>query len=598
MIPQTISAQVSGGFVGLEREFELDEVGIHSPAGLAYDPQVDVFLFQAGVNGQANQTMVMLDRYERRVGEVALGTAQLNPLATVFNPLTKNLITFDRVNGSLLKSPLDGAVLTPEVVRTDQGNIQVFGSGEISGAAVDNVSGRLFLLNPAGPSLAVVQPDGLGGFAVDRPVRNQIRGLRTLGAGTASGLAFNPTNQHLYTLDTSTQFLIEMTDAGAVLGTYDLSLFGLRNPQGMAVAPSGDPAVDPVVAKLYVTDTGRKSMLEFTFIQPDVIAAPSLNNVFTLVNTIQTSVWTPPSPDPMGIAPLPNGNFLVTDSEVDEMPIFAGVNVFEMTPNGAVVATCTTLAYNNEPAGVAVHPTTHAVFIPDDVENVIDMVNLGGDGVYCTGDDVVTAFDTLGFNSPDPEGLDFGQGDLFIADGTAKQIYRVRPGANGVFDGVPPAGDDVVSGFDTVVLGLGAPEGVAYHPTRNSLFLVSSSNHILIETTLDGALLNRDNLRDISSNQLSGVAVGPSQMSPGQLNVFITDRGVDNMVDPNENDGRIFELSIGDAPAPTPMPTATATSVPPTPQPTATNMPVPTPTEGVPPAVRSIYLPFLTNAAP
>jgi len=147
-------------------------------------------------------------------------------------------------------------------------------------------------------------------------------------------------------------------------------------------------------------------------------------------------------------------------------------------------------------------------------------------------------------------------------------------------------------------LGLGDPEGVAYHPTRNTLFIVSSSNHILVETTLDGVLLNRDNLRDLNTIALSGIAVGPSAVNPGQLNLFITDRAIDNMTDPNENDGRIYELSIGDTPVQTPVPTATATTVPPTPLPTATNTPGPTPTEGAPPAVRSIYLPFLSHSVP
>jgi hypothetical protein len=264
-----------------------------------------------------------------------------------------------------------------------------------------------------------------------------------------------------------------------------------------------------------------------------------------------------------------------------------------MTSTGVVVNTCTTLPFDNEPAGVAVNHQDGTVYFTDDVDLVIIMVNLGSDGQYCTNDDIITTFSTLAFNSVDPEGLAYWQGQLFIGDGIGKEIFRVRAGANGVFDGVPPTGDDVVTSFDTEVLGIGDPEGVAYHPTRNTLFIVSSSNHILVETSLDGVQIYRDNLRDLNTVQLSGIAVGPSSVNPDQLNLYITDRGVDNMTDPNENDGKIYELSIGNPPVQPPTPTATTN--PPTPTPTATNTPVPTPTEGGPSNGRPVFLPFVSN---
>jgi len=595
LVPKTISAQVVDGYIGLEREFELAEVGIQSPTGLAYSPQADVFVFFARMNGQSTQSLVTLNRYEQLVAETAPGTVQVNPLGMAFNPVSNSLFALDAQGSSLLNASVDASKSVSSTGFTSaQGSLLAADTAQISGIAFDPVNGRMFLLDSAGPRLSTVLPDAQGGYTVDQTGHR----LSSLRAGYARGLAFNPANAHLYTLDTSSNRLVELSDKGTVVGTYDLSSFGLKDPQGMVVAPSGDPTDDPANLNLYIADLGRNSILEFTFLQPTVIAAPSLVTVFSMVNTIQTSAWNPPSPDPMDIADMPNGNFLVTDSEVDELPIFAGVNVFEMTPAGAVVATCSTLAFDNEPAGVAVNHSNGMVFFTDDVDLMINMVDKGGDGQYCTNDDIISAFSTLAFNSIDPEGIAYWQGQLFIGDGLGKEIFRVRAGNNGVFDGVPPAGDDVVTSFDTEILGLGDPEGVAYHPTRNTLFIVSSSNHILVETTLDGVLLNRDNLRDLNTIALSGIAVGPSAVNPGQLNLFITDRAIDNMTDPNENDGRIYELSIGDTPVQTPVPTATATTVPPTPLPTATNTPGPTPTEGAPPAVRSIYLPFLSHSVP
>jgi DNA-binding beta-propeller fold protein YncE len=62
----------------------------------------------------------------------------------------------------------------------------------------------------------------------------------------------------------------------------------------------------------------------------------------SLVNTIETSRWSPPSPDPSGLAYDPATNRLfISDGEVDEMSIYKGVNYYESTLGG-------TLARNHE----------------------------------------------------------------------------------------------------------------------------------------------------------------------------------------------------------------------------------------------------------
>ncbi len=49
----------------------------------------------------------------------------------------------------------------------------------------------------------------------------------------------------------------------------------------------------------------------------------------TLVRTIATSSFTQPSPDPSGIVYRPGlDRLLISDSEVDETPLFQGFNLF------------------------------------------------------------------------------------------------------------------------------------------------------------------------------------------------------------------------------------------------------------------------------
>src|SRR5436853_6764507 len=66
-----------------------------------------------------------------------------------------------------------------------------------------------------------------------------------------------------------------------------------------------------------------------------------------LIQTIATSQWSPPSPDPMGITVLPNGHLLVSDSEVEEcvsgnLPVYwHGDNRSEADTSGTLLPTGT-----------------------------------------------------------------------------------------------------------------------------------------------------------------------------------------------------------------------------------------------------------------
>jgi hypothetical protein len=42
----------------------------------------------------------------------------------------------------------------------------------------------------------------------------------------------------------------------------------------------------------------------------------------------------------------------------------------------------------------------------------------------------------------------------------------------------------------------------------------------------------------------AGLAWGPASTNPNVRHLYIADRRVDNGADPNENDGRIFEISF------------------------------------------------------
>jgi len=301
--------------------------------------------------------------------------------------------------------------------------------------------------------------------------------------------------------------------------------------------------------------------------QQEVREATAGDFISALVQIIDTSKFSPPSPDPAGITYLPSNNrLLVSDSEVNEMSIFTGVNLFKVTLRGILEETSTTIAFSNEPTGVSYNPTNDHIFISDDNAKEIFEVDPGSDAVYGSSDDIVTSFDTQAFNSNDPEGVAFNSwdGSLYIADGVNTQIYRVSPGANGLFDGISPAGDDQVTSFDTASLGVGDPEGIAFNPDNGNLYIVGKPATNVAEVTTAGTLVQNIDISAAKAKKPAGLAYAPGSVDASQRHLYIVERGVDNNKDPNENDGKIYEMTLprSGTPIPTPTPTSTPTPAP------------------------------------
>jgi hypothetical protein len=229
------------------------------------------------------------------------------------------------------------------------------------------------------------------------------------------------------------------------------------------------------------------------------------------------------------------------------MPIFTGDNLFEMTLLGVLSDTLTTISFSDEPTGVTLNPSNRHLFFSDDTgTGSIYEMNPGPDGLYDTPDDIITSFVTDDFGSYDPEGVAFasGLGALFISDAVNEEVYRVTPGANGIFDGVPPAGDDQVTSFDTTGLGLRGPAGIAFNSDSLNLYVVGRPVDTLFEVTTGGGLKQAIDISAANAIAPAGLAYAPGSLDPNVMVIYITDRGVDNGTDPNENDGKVYEMTL------------------------------------------------------
>ncbi|MDH4119360.1 MAG: hypothetical protein OEW30_18410, partial [Acidimicrobiia bacterium] len=319
----------------------------------------------------------------------------------------------------------------------------------------------------------------------------------------------------------------------------------------IAVAPTADPTDSPEAESLFALvqrPGGTTGLTEITLVEEPRAVAAALNDPVSTARVTNTWQWTPPSPDPSGIAYMPASNgLIISDGEVNEIPtLFTGDNLFVSSLSGGLLDTASTLSYSNEPTGAAVDSAGHLYISDDTGDRGVYEVDPGPDGTLHTGDDSVNFIVMETFGSTDPEGVAFDttRGNLIVVDGVGEEVYTIDPGPNGVFDGVAPAGDDAASSFDTTALGIRDPEGVEYNHDNDHLYVLSSADDLIAETLIDGTLVRYIDLTGHGMVNPAGLAYAPSSFNSAQMHLYVVDRAVDNNNDPNENDGVMYEVSF------------------------------------------------------
>ena len=267
----------------------------------------------------------------------------------------------------------------------------------------------------------------------------------------------------------------------------------------------------------------------------------------SLVQIIDTSRFTPPSPDTAGLTYLSSWDtLLASDSEVSEIPaLFTGMNLLELKTEGLLLGTLTAPS-SSTPTGVAYNPANEHLFFSDDVAREIWELDPGPDELYDTADDIIASFDTKAFASDDPQGVTFDslQGFLYVVDGRGAKVFEIDPGTNGLFDGVSPAGDDQVTRFDTASLGVTKPEGIAFDSDNGLLWLIGTPRDSLALVTTTGALVRTIDVSAANAEEAAGLAYAPGSLTPSAMSIYIAGRGVDHDSASNESEGKIYELSI------------------------------------------------------
>ena len=80
--------------------------------------------------------------------------------------------------------------------------------------------------------------------------------------------------------------------------------------------------------------------------------------------------------------------------------------------------------------------------------------------------------------------------------------------------------------------------------------IVSSADKFIVETTRAGRLVRKIDLSTTGIRRASGIvfAPGSTPATRATRHLYITDRGTDNNIKPNENDGRLYEFTLVTSP--------------------------------------------------
>jgi hypothetical protein len=115
-------------------------------------------------------------------------------------------------------------------------------------------------------------------------------------------------------------------------------------------------------------------------------------------------------------------------------------------------------------------------------------------------------------------------------------------------------GNDQVRQFATAPIGVNDPEAVEFDPNSGTLFMVTANGDKIVEATTSGALVSEIDTSYLPLDKPAGLVYAPRSTDPSKKSFYIADRKVDNDGHPDENDGAIYEVAVGQAPPPPPPP--------------------------------------------
>jgi Ca2+-binding RTX toxin-like protein len=275
-----------------------------------------------------------------------------------------------------------------------------------------------------------------------------------------------------------------------------------------------------------------------------------------VVQTIDTTQWPNPSPDPAGLAWIPGagtGTLLMSDSEIDETPFFRSDNLFVLNTSGAFDHSVSLTSFTSEPTGLAYDPLDGHLFISDDVAHKVFEVDPNNPGT------LISSFSTLDFGANDTEDIGFDPvtGHLLVVEGEQGTLHPRT-----IFE-VTTTG--TVVGSVPLPASIGDPESIVYDSTRNVYYMGGETSADIFVVSRDGQILDTITLLEGYSRPdgrrvlVKGLTLAPSSDpndDAATMSLWVADYGNDQFMD-----GRLHEIQLSPTSALPPLFTVNAENV-------------------------------------
>jgi hypothetical protein len=238
------------------------------------------------------------------------------------------------------------------------------------------------------------------------------------------------------------------------------------------------------------------------------------------------------STDPTDIAYNPaTGRYFIVDSEVDESPFHARINLFEVNGDGSFRQGYSLRGFTSEPTGIVAW--NQQLFITDDDQRRIFVVDTANPAT------AVRSFSTLPFGATDPEDLsiDPANGNLFVLSEPERKIFEITQAGVLVSTIALPAS-------------LTNPEALAFDAATGLFYVSGKFSADIFAVSRDGWIVDilsvLRNYSNPSGTRVDpkGLEVGPSSDGSG-TSLWVTDYGKDQVAD-----GRLMEIQFGQSAAP------------------------------------------------
>jgi hypothetical protein len=239
------------------------------------------------------------------------------------------------------------------------------------------------------------------------------------------------------------------------------------------------------------------------------------------------------SGDPSGLAYIPGLDMLfIADSEHNESPYFSTVNLFATRLDGTFVQSISMMNFTHEPTGLAYNPHNGLLYVSDDDQRKIFIVD-PLDPTVSLGQINVGQYGIV--DAEDPV-IDPVTGHIYMLSGVQRSLFELS--ATGDLLSTKPLPSAILD-----------PEAFAYDAQHDVFYIAGGATRgTIFQTDRDGTILQSFDLLNSYRHEVTGgkpkikgLEIAPSSdpHDGNHMSLYAADYGIDQVPD-----GRVFEIDL------------------------------------------------------